>query len=138
MVFAGFSRSNGSTVSHHVVFTPAIQEPGRELASLLEDRSFGNRGENGARAEDADASNGLEPLAIHVLAMLRARALLDHPNLCLATRRSAQQVQIGWQAHALGRRAALASANMAGEFHSKAVYGTPDCERVSCSADVII
>src|SRR5215472_1186185 len=59
-------------------------DPGREVASLLEDRSIGNRGDNGARTEDADAGNGLEPLAVRILAMLREKALVDRPNLGLA------------------------------------------------------
>src|SRR5262245_747390 len=59
-------------------------DPGRKVAPRLEDRSIRNRGDNGTRAEDANARNGLEPFAVLAFAMLREKALLDRANLGLA------------------------------------------------------
>ena len=66
------------------IFARDDADPGRKVAPRLEDRSIRNRGDNGTRAEDADARNGLEPFAIRVFAMLREKALLDRTNLGLA------------------------------------------------------
>src|SRR5262245_49640265 len=59
-------------------------DPGREVTPRLEDRSIRNRGDNGTRAEDANARNGLKPFAVPVFAMLSEKALLDGTNLGLA------------------------------------------------------
>src|SRR5215510_10856587 len=59
-------------------------DPGREVTPLLKDRNVGNRGDNGTRAEDANARNGLKPFAVCVFAMLSEKALLDGTNLDLA------------------------------------------------------
>src|SRR5215475_12458718 len=51
---------------------------------LLKIEASGTRGDNGARADDTDTGNGLEPLAVRILAMLREKALLDRPDFGLA------------------------------------------------------
>src|SRR5215470_15462831 len=59
-------------------------DPGPKVAPRLEYRSIGNRGNNGARADEANARNGLKPFAVIASAMLRAKPLLDRRDLRLA------------------------------------------------------
>src|SRR5262245_5442235 len=66
------------------IFARDDADPCREVTPRLEDRSIRNRGDNGTRAEDANARNGLKPFAVRVFSMLSEKALLDGTNLGLA------------------------------------------------------
>jgi hypothetical protein len=71
-----------------------------------------NRSDDGTRINDADAGNGLEPLAVGILAMLREKPLVDSGDLGLAQAICATSAVRLARAFS-GKRASLASATIA-------------------------